>query len=426
MRTLALSRFALSVCVAALLAGCSAAQPPIGAPGAMRLTAGTLPMDRARASKYRVLFRFGESRVGHDGWYPTDPLLYMNGTFYGTTSAGGFSLKCRFCGYGVIFGLSPSGTYKRLHQFTGGDGAYPAGGVIDVRGTLYGTTYSGGKYGYGTVFSVTPSGEYRVLYNFNFSDSSTGSAGPLGNLIDVNGKLYGTAISAGTCDCGEVYSITTQGKFHPLHVFSGPDGSSPAAGLLNVNGTLYGTTMSGGAYKRGTVFRITTKGAENVLFSFDGADGGGPSAPLIAVDGRLYGTTQYGGSASWGTVFSVTTDGKKERVLHSFSYENDGARPQAGLIDVNGTLYGTTAFGGIYNKYVCKGTCGTIFSVTTSGEEHVVYDFAETYENDGATPAANLIEVKGKLYGTTEFGGYSPNCGSYPCYDGTVFEFTLV
>lgn len=425
MKSLNGRRSALIVCaVALLLAGCGGSQKLFGVPGAMPMPTGKQPAELDRASRYQVLFRFGTSRVGHDGWYPTDPLLYLNGTFYGTTSAGGFSLKCRSCGYGVIFRLSPSGTYKRVHQFKGADGAYPAGGVTDVHGTLYGTTYSGGAYGYGAIFSVTPRGEYHLLYSFNFSNSSTGSAGPLGNLVDVNGILYGTAISAGSCDCGEVYSISTQGKFQTLHVFSGPDGSSPTAGLLNVDGALYGTTMSGGAHKRGTVFRISTTGVEKVLFSFDGADGRGPSAPLIAVNGRLYGTTQYGGSSGWGTVFSMTMDGKKERVLHSFSYANDGARPEAGLIDMNATFYGTTAFGGIYNRDVCHGTCGTIFSVTKKGEEHVVYDFAETYQNDGATPAANLIEVKGRLYGTTEFGGYSLNCGSYPCYDGTVFAIT--
>jgi hypothetical protein len=32
-----------------------------------------------------------------------------------------------------------------------------------------------------------------------------------------------------------------------------------------------------------------------------------------------------------------------EKVLHSFGYGSDGATPLAGLIDVNGTLYGTTS-----------------------------------------------------------------------------------
>jgi uncharacterized repeat protein (TIGR03803 family) len=45
-----------------------------------------------------------------------------------------------------------------LHSFQGGpsDGAYPYAGLIDVGGTLYGTTFEGGASGHGTVFKVTP------------------------------------------------------------------------------------------------------------------------------------------------------------------------------------------------------------------------------------------------------------------------------
>ena len=35
----------------------------------------------------------------------------------------------------------------------------------------------------------------------------------------------------------------------------------------------------------------------------------------------------------------------KEKLLHSFGYGTDGATPLAGLIDVSGTLYGTTSAG---------------------------------------------------------------------------------
>ena len=143
-----------------------------------------------------------------------------------------------------------------------------------------------------------------------------------------------------------------------LHSFGyGDDGATPAAALIEVNGTLYGTTGTGGkpgCYNYdtcGTVFSITPSGTEKVLHRFlTGNDGRGPDAPLIEVKGKLYGTTIYGGAytcvSRCGTVFSITLNGK-ERVLHSFS-KPDGAHPQAGLIDVDGTLYGTTNEGGTY------------------------------------------------------------------------------
>jgi uncharacterized repeat protein (TIGR03803 family) len=144
-----------------------------------------------------------------------------------------------------------------------------------------------------------------------------------------------------------------QSRVHPaysvLHSFGGSgDGAYPSAGLLNVKGMLFGTTTGGGKTS-GTVFAITTSGIETVRHSFGvigSGDGAYPWAPVINVNGMLYGTTEAGGqtnpSGTGGTVFSMTPSGK-EAVLYSFSGApyGDGASPYAGLLDVNGTLYGT-------------------------------------------------------------------------------------
>jgi hypothetical protein len=62
-------------------------------------------------------------------------------------------------------------------------------------------------------------------------------------------------------------------------------------------------------------------------------------------------------TGSCGTVFSIAPT-----VLHSFNGGNDGANPEAGLRNVKGTLYGTTEYGGGTG---CGGIgCGTVFSVT--------------------------------------------------------------
>ena len=56
---------------------------------------------------------------------------------------------------------SPSPTFKTLYIFRGSqgaDGAIPESGLLDVGGTLYGTTTEGGTGGGGTVFKVTRTG----------------------------------------------------------------------------------------------------------------------------------------------------------------------------------------------------------------------------------------------------------------------------
>jgi uncharacterized repeat protein (TIGR03803 family) len=44
-----------------------------------------------------------------------------------------------------------------LHAFSGGsDGAIPYAGLVNLNGTLYGTTLRGGANNAGTVFAITP------------------------------------------------------------------------------------------------------------------------------------------------------------------------------------------------------------------------------------------------------------------------------
>ena len=74
---------------------------------------------------------------------------------------------------------------------------------------------------------------------------------------------------------------------------------------------------------------IIDSGHAKLLYSFgNGTDGANPAAPLLEVNGTLYGTTTNGGAYGKGTVFSITTSGT-ETVLHSLGSVNDGANPYA-------------------------------------------------------------------------------------------------
>lgn len=422
----ALSRYAIALGAAVgVLAGCGGSQPPIAAPGAMPQTSA-FAMHTHR-SKYKVLYSFG---AAPDGSHPVASLIDVSGALYGTTIAGGsYSCGTYYYGCGTVFSVSKRGTEKMLYAFNGGSaGASPRAGLVDVNGTLYGTTSSGGAQGDGTVFSITPSGAETVLHNFS---GKRDGGNPTGGLIDVGGKLYGTTRGGGADKVrsgkGTVFTITTGGTEKVLHRFSDtPDGEVPYADLVDVGGKLYGTTAFGGAYGDGTVFTITTRGAEKVLYSFKGSpDGELPVTGLVDVGGALYGTTAAGGAytscsragcgtivctGGCGTVYSITPSGN-ETVLHSFGSGADGIDPIGSLIAVKGMLYGTTSEGG---ANTCSFGCGTVFSITTSGAENVVYSFG-TYP-DGNTPRAGLLDAGGTLYGTTTFGGMHQN--------GTIFALT--
>ncbi len=409
-----LTRYAVSIsAAAALLSGCGASQTAI--PAQALLPTQTL-MDRG--PQFKVLYHFN---IHGDGTHPIAGLINVNGTLYGTTLEGGSSNR------GTVYRVSTNGSEKVLHSFVGGsDGSLPVAGLVDVHGTLYGATDSGGSFGNGTVYSISKTGTEKVLRSFR---GGADGANPDATLINVNGMLYGTTAhggsGCGSVGCGTLYRVSTTGSQRVIYRFKGGSGGAnmPQSRLLNVNGTLYGTTYLGGSrgcdYDNGcgTVFSITTGGKENWLYSFAGSPHGWyPLAGLVNVDGTLYGTTtQGGGSLYFGIFYSVSTDGS-EKMLHRFKWDyadyGGGWDPQTSLIDVNGTLYGTTADGGSFGDY------GTIYSMSRTGSVNFLHDFRGA---DGSLPQGDLIYVNGTLYGTTFYGGRR---GKRSCC-GTVFALTL-
>ncbi len=217
------------------------------------------------------------------------------------------------------------------------------------------------------------------------------------------------------------------------------NGANPYAGVIrDAKGNLYGTTLGGSKGEKigrcsyfqtrgcGTVFRLNKSGRETVLYRFKGGrDGGAPYGGVIRDDeGNLYGTTFYGGELSCeegqgcGTVFKLSKTGK-ETVLYAFKGGPDGANPYAGVIrDAYGNLFGTTWIGGDVSCDSGAG-CGTVFKLSRTGKETVMYSFKGA--PDGAFPYAGVIrDEKGNLYGTTKHGG-SGECDN-GC--GTVFKLS--
>jgi uncharacterized repeat protein (TIGR03803 family) len=265
-----------------------------------------------------------------------------------------------------------------------------------------------------TESAVTPDATFKQLYRFKGAPSGSG---PTGILAD-KGAIYGTTTGGGSKTLGTFFVRSASGAVKVLYSFrGGNDGSEPDGTLIALDGTFYGTTQYGGPSGDGTVFAVTPAGKEHVVYSFKGGtDGAEPLlAGLVAVNGSLYGTTNAGGEPSCkhgdivgcGIVFELSKGGK-ERVLHRFKNKPDGACPSGSLLVVGTKIYGTTNFGGKYGN-------GSVFSVTTAGRERVFYSFGGY--PDGSMPFAGLTEVNGSLYGTTTLGGAYEGAG-------TVFELT--
>lgn len=188
-----------------------------------------------------------------------------------------------------------------------------------------------------------------------------------------------------------------------LHSFiNTPDGDNPRSSvILDAAGNIYGTTLQGGVYGHGSVFMTTPGGKETALYSFTGAtDGNYPIAGVVLdkKTGNLYGTTIAGGASGNGTVFEVTPSGK-ETVLYSFKGGVDGANPYSAPLRAGTNIYGMTEAGGAFGY-------GTVFKLTAAGNATVLHSFNSASPTlDGAYPFGDLVLQKGVLYGLTNWGG---------------------
>ena len=390
----------LMLCVAVV--GCSRVGGGYAVPTG---SAGSDSTAEPGAATFKTILAFDET----NGASPQAPLVTIGDELYGTTWDGGKA------GCGIAFALSDG--HERIVYTFGTNGCNPLG-LTPAKTAFYGIAYGGGADHDGSVFAIKTTGQ--LVWSFSF-DGSNG-ANPEGRMVPFNDHLYGvTSYGGNACGgdgCGTVFSVTTSGKLATLYDFRGEehgeyDGTTPAAGMIVVKGTLYGTTSFGGDYDGGTLFSVSTAGKEHVVYSFGEAntDAIRPESPLIRIGDDFYGTSLYGGKYGDGTVYSVSTGGNAT-VLHSFGAGSDGQFPYAGLVDVNGTLYGTTEGGGSSTN--CTDGCGTVFALSTSGsDERLLHSFSG---KDGEYPKAGLLYHQGRFYGTTTAGG-SNNAG-------TVFTLT--
>jgi uncharacterized repeat protein (TIGR03803 family) len=176
------------------------------------------------------------------------------------------------------------------------------------------------------VFKIDAIGNESVFRTFEFR----GGDAPWATLVSGGeGRLYGTTTVGGVqgigpppgaCGyegCGVVYRIGKHGQEKVIYRFTGGlDGDVPVGSVsFDATGNLYGTALQGSTncdpgLACGEVFRIDPSGNFTVLHSF-GAPAGPWGGVLVGLDGSLYGTTNFGGSkrcggSGCGVVFRIT------------------------------------------------------------------------------------------------------------------------
>jgi hypothetical protein len=249
------------------------------------------------------------------GGFPNSLVVGTDGNMYGTTTAGGFfhssaSAGCQGVGCGVVFRLTPPGTYTVLHALNGTtESSIPLGVTQASDGNLYGTT---GYFTTGTIFRVNPANsQFNTLYTF------PAYIFPLNRLTqDSNGLLYGSTRPTNATHSSfavTIFSSTLAGDVQNLQQINFPATKRFAVGplLQASDGNLWTTSYVGGTSNGGEVFSVTTSGALVDSLSFSPAIGVQPVGGVTqAKDGTLFGTaaakgTDSQGKLAYGTIYTI-------------------------------------------------------------------------------------------------------------------------
>jgi uncharacterized repeat protein (TIGR03803 family) len=129
-----------------------------------------------------------------------------DGNFYGTTTLGGSPTNCT-SGCGTVFKLTPQGTLTTLFSptFPSDQGQLPNGLIQATDGNFYGTTVLGGYDNQGIIFQITPAGTFTMLHSFAAGEGTQ----PQGGLMQkTDGNFYGTAYFGGNGNYGTVFRLS--------------------------------------------------------------------------------------------------------------------------------------------------------------------------------------------------------------------------
>jgi uncharacterized repeat protein (TIGR03803 family) len=305
----------------------------------------------------------GPANTGSNGGLPRARLTGpVNGLYYGTAAQGGDNYS------GVIYAFNPrTDTISVEASFigcnpsndcTGSNGNNPYSGLIaDSHGLYYGTASEGGSSNHGAIYAFDPTTR-TISLKASFDFDTTGAFPYAGLIAADDGKYYGTTRNGGDKDRGAIYAFDPTTNTISLKAsFNGSNGANPGTLVSGGKDTYYGSTPYGGQFGKGAIYEFNSlTGTITLKDSFTGSNGAIAGSDLIAAgNGLFYGTTIEGGSNDKGAIYSFDSLSGKISLKASFTGSN-GAKPHTALTAAgDGIFYGTTAFGGAFNR-------GTIFA----------------------------------------------------------------
>jgi uncharacterized repeat protein (TIGR03803 family) len=415
---------------------------------------------------------------GENGRTPASRLVEAdNGKFYGNTLYGGIHDQ------GVLFEFDPSNKkFQKLIDFNDSLGYYPQGSIfVGKDGKIYGNTAHGGPHGNGVFYSFDPmNSEYKIefeinesyncisitqgsdgfIYGYSYGPYSAYSNGsitrwdpydtlftrlfeyngyntqfgmyPEGELIEGDsGKFYGITRDGGSSYMGVIFEWDNISQTYTIKFeFTSESGSHPSTFIKADNGLFYGQTAEGGLYNFGGIFQWNSlTGEYKKIYDFIGAeDGHLPIGQLLqASDRMLYGTTKFGGKYEKGIFYKLDPVTDTFYKILDFNGEN-GYLPTGYLTEAeNGNIYGLTSWGGVgKNEIISNGwTHGTLFEFNPqTGILTKKIDF-DGMENGGEPVGGLTLAPNGKLYGMTNRGGKSYDSNVKLGF-GVLFEFDPV
>ena len=276
---------------------------------------------------------------------------------YGVTQGNGSSNSQTIFSYDP---LSNNWTTEFTFPYSTGQIRMPVAGMtMAPNGKFYGVcyktytnSYSGGIYEYDPVTGV-----YAEKVQFFFW--TTGGNSEAGLLLASNGKLYGTTNAGGGSSAGEIFEFDpATGTITQNRSFYTYVGHTPVGGLIQgTNGKLYGVTTQSGEFGEGSIYEYDiTANSLTRLYGFPTSGGWRAWGKLLqASNGLLYGTTQFGpGQFAYdGVLYSFNLSTNTYTELVQFDGISKGSRGTGSLIQAsNGSIYGTTQFGGTSSKGV--------------------------------------------------------------------------